>query len=147
MTRPTPPTTDHGQDRPVLTVVGAGPGTGAAVARRFGREGWAVGLVARDLGRLDRLAAALLAEGTHAAATAADATRPDELRAALRDLAARLGQPAALLFAPLPDVSLIRPVLETAPEDLRTSLQLNASVRRRPSRRSCRRCGYAAVAR
>ncbi len=32
---------------PHLLVVGAGPGIAAATARRFGREGYAVGLVAR----------------------------------------------------------------------------------------------------
>jgi NAD(P)-dependent dehydrogenase (short-subunit alcohol dehydrogenase family) len=35
-----------------LFVIGAGPGVGAAVARRFGQEGHAVGLVARNEQRL-----------------------------------------------------------------------------------------------
>jgi hypothetical protein len=36
-----------------VTIVGAGPGVGAAVARRFGREGHPVALVARNRDRLD----------------------------------------------------------------------------------------------
>jgi hypothetical protein len=44
-----------------VIVVGAGPGVGAAVARRFGRESHAVGLVARDRGRLVAMAANLRA--------------------------------------------------------------------------------------
>ena len=35
-----------------LAVVGAGPGLGAAVARRFGREGFAIALIARDQAKL-----------------------------------------------------------------------------------------------
>jgi NAD(P)-dependent dehydrogenase (short-subunit alcohol dehydrogenase family) len=31
-----------------IIIVGAGPNLGAAIARRFGREGFSVGLVARD---------------------------------------------------------------------------------------------------
>ena len=46
-----------------LVIVGAGPNLGAAVARRFGREGMAVGLIARDRARLDALAAELAATG------------------------------------------------------------------------------------
>jgi len=48
-------------------IVGAGPGIGAAVARRLGREGHPVGLVARNGERLARMVDALAAEGTTAA--------------------------------------------------------------------------------
>ena len=53
-----------------IIIVGAGPNLGAAVARRFGREGMNVGLVARDEAKLvewkhfgDDKAAALEAAG------------------------------------------------------------------------------------
>ncbi len=36
-----------------IAIVGAGPGLGAAVARRFGREGFAVALISRDQAKLD----------------------------------------------------------------------------------------------
>lgn len=108
-----------------ICIVGAGPGLGAAVARRFGREGLPVGLVARDKSRLDALVRDLEAGGVRAAAVSADARRPDELRHALRELAARLGPAEVLCFSPLPDIGLIKPVLETMPEDLSASLELN----------------------
>ena len=38
-----------------IVIVGAGPNLGLAIARRFGREGLAVGLVARDRSKLDGL--------------------------------------------------------------------------------------------
>lgn len=108
-----------------IVIVGAGPNLGLAVARRFGREGFAVGLVARDRPRLDALVGELEADGVRAAAATADARRPDELRHALRELTARLGPAEVLCFSPLPDVGLIKPVTETTPEDLSASLELS----------------------
>jgi NADP-dependent 3-hydroxy acid dehydrogenase YdfG len=46
-----------------IVIVGAGPNLGAAVARRFGREGMSVGLIARDGAKLEELANVLGEEG------------------------------------------------------------------------------------
>jgi NADP-dependent 3-hydroxy acid dehydrogenase YdfG len=40
---------------PVALVTGVGPGTGAAIARRFARGGYAVAMLARNRERLDAL--------------------------------------------------------------------------------------------
>jgi NAD(P)-dependent dehydrogenase (short-subunit alcohol dehydrogenase family) len=45
--------------KPVCVVVGVGPGNGAAIARRFAAEGYAVALLARTTGTSDALAASL----------------------------------------------------------------------------------------
>ena len=58
--------------QPSIIIVGAGPNLGAAIARRFGREGLAVGLVARDAGKLEALAGELAGLGITAAYAAAD---------------------------------------------------------------------------
>ncbi|NOX94823.1 MAG: SDR family NAD(P)-dependent oxidoreductase [Alphaproteobacteria bacterium] len=42
--------------RPVCVVVGAGPGNGAAFARRFAADGYAVAVLARDFDRLSTMA-------------------------------------------------------------------------------------------
>jgi NAD(P)-dependent dehydrogenase (short-subunit alcohol dehydrogenase family) len=42
--------------KPVCAVVGVGPGNGAAFARRFAAEGYAVALLARSSGLTSRLA-------------------------------------------------------------------------------------------
>ena len=113
---------------PTIAVVGAGPGIGAAVARRFAHAGYAVGLVARDGNRLDRMAAEISGEtGVRCATATADATVPDQVRRALAAIAADLGDPSVLCFSPIPDVSLIRPVLDTRAEELIASLQLNVA--------------------
>ncbi|KND37998.1 SDR family NAD(P)-dependent oxidoreductase, partial [Streptomyces stelliscabiei] len=59
---------------PVIAVIGAGPGLGLSIARRFGREGFQVALVSRTQDKLDALAARLAAEGIEAAGFAADVT-------------------------------------------------------------------------
>ncbi|MET8771198.1 SDR family NAD(P)-dependent oxidoreductase [Streptomyces sp. NPDC004658] len=101
-----------------VAIVGAGPGLGTAVARRFGREGFAVGLVARDRGRLDAIADALAAEGVTARGFAADVRRPEQLAAALGELADALGTVEVLQYSPVPHRDFMRPVLETRHRDL-----------------------------
>jgi short-subunit dehydrogenase len=118
-------TNEHGG---TIAIVGAGRGVGASVARRFAAAGYAVGLVARTTERLERLAADITEEtGGRTATATADASDPDAVRDALTALANELGAMTTLCFSPLPDIGLIRPVLETRPEEFMTSLQLNVA--------------------
>jgi NAD(P)-dependent dehydrogenase (short-subunit alcohol dehydrogenase family) len=83
----------------VLVVVAAGPGLGRAVARRFAREGWAVGLVARSTDKLTDLVAEVTAAGASVVGTAAaDAGDETALRAAMAALRAELGDPTVLVY-------------------------------------------------
>ncbi|BDU01101.1 MULTISPECIES: SDR family NAD(P)-dependent oxidoreductase [Nocardia] len=105
-------------------VVGAGPGIGAAVARRFAREGHPIGLVARTRSRIDAVADELRGDGRHILTATGDITEIDDITRALDDLIATLGAPEVVCFSPLPDIGLIRPVLETSPIDVRDALAL-----------------------
>ncbi|MCD0483632.1 SDR family NAD(P)-dependent oxidoreductase [Streptacidiphilus sp. ASG 303] len=69
-------------------VVGAGPGIGASLARALAAEGHRIGLVARDAGRLERLAADLSGQGADVAVRTADAGRAEEVAEAVRALGA-----------------------------------------------------------
>jgi len=75
----------------VIVVVGHGPGISDAVARRFGKAGYSVALVARNAERLGKAAAALTAEGITAQAFPADAGNPDALHKLVQDVGAALG--------------------------------------------------------
>lgn len=66
-----------------IMIIGAGPGIGQAVARKFGRESWQIVLTGRSADRLADLTAELTAEGITAHAVPADATDPAALRAAV----------------------------------------------------------------
>jgi short-subunit dehydrogenase len=72
-----------------VVVVGAGPGLGAAVARRFGREGFAVTLVARHPGRLAALADELRADGVRVDTATGDVADPHGFRTVLEQVASR----------------------------------------------------------
>lgn len=101
-----------------IAIIGAGPGLGAAVARRFGREGFAVALIARDQERTDALAAALGREGITARGFTADVRVPRALTDALHTAADALGTIEVLQYSPIPHRDFMRPVLETGPDDL-----------------------------
>jgi len=77
----------------VCVVTGVGPGTGAALVRRFASDGYRVAMLARDAGRL----AALAAELPGAAAYPVDVADLDALRTTLACVRAELGAPAVLL--------------------------------------------------
>ena len=51
--------TEHAENAPVCAIAGAGPGNGAAFARRFAAAGYRVALLARNLERLSELAATI----------------------------------------------------------------------------------------
>jgi NADP-dependent 3-hydroxy acid dehydrogenase YdfG len=85
---------------PVLVVVGAGPGVGASVARRFGREGYDVALVARSEAPLTALGRQLQGEGITTGWTALDITDEDALRAAVVRFGGFAGHLDVLHFNP-----------------------------------------------
>jgi NAD(P)-dependent dehydrogenase (short-subunit alcohol dehydrogenase family) len=80
-----------------VVIIGAGPGLGAAVARRFAREGMPVALVARGEAVGD-LARALGSDGGTAIALRADATDAPALRASLDAAVEAHGVPEVLVY-------------------------------------------------
>lgn len=106
-------------------IVGAGSGVGLAVARRFAQTGGAIGLIARNPDHLAALETTLRAEGVNVASAAVDATNPDHLSSAIRGLTRRLGPVGVLCYSPLPDIHLIKPVLQTGAHDFMASLALS----------------------
>ena len=111
---------------PVIAIIGAGPGLGAAVARRFGREGFSIALIARNQSKLDAMAAELTADGFTARAYSADVLTPVSLEAALARAEAELGAITALQYSPLPSRDYLKPVLEMTPELALEALQFSA---------------------
>lgn len=83
-----------------IVVAGAGVGLGAALSRRFGREGFRVALVARGRDRIAALAETLAAEGVEAAAFPADLARPAEIPALVSAIRERFGRIDVLSYAP-----------------------------------------------
>jgi NAD(P)-dependent dehydrogenase (short-subunit alcohol dehydrogenase family) len=111
---------------PVIAIVGAGPGLGQAVARRFGREGFAIALISRDQSKLDVMAAELEDGGLTARGYAADVLAPAALEDALARAAAELGPITTLQYSPLPSREYLKPVLDITPELALEALQFSA---------------------
>ena len=108
-----------------IAIIGAGKGLGAAVARRFGKEGFAVGLISRHQGRLDALAAELEQHGVQAKGFVADVRDPASIASALERVTETLGPIEVLQYSPLPQKDFMRPVLETTPDDLRGPIEFS----------------------
>lgn len=111
-----------------IAIVGAGPGLGAAVARRFGAEGFSIALVSREQTRADQLAAALAAEGLTARGYAANVRDTTALTAALDRAGQDLGTVEVLEYSPLPQKEFLRPVLETTPGDLQGAFEFSIAA-------------------
>ena len=111
---------------PTLAIIGAGPGLGAAVARRFGAEGFAIALISRDQEKLDGLAVELRDEGVTARGYAADVREPATLEDALAQAATELGPITALQYSPLPSRDYLKPVLDLTPDLALEALRFSA---------------------
>lgn len=86
--------------RPVILVVGAGPGVSGSVARRFADEGHDVALLGQDQEVLDRLAADLGARGAAVGHACADVTDEQAARDAVRRFGEHTGHIDVLHFNP-----------------------------------------------
>jgi NAD(P)-dependent dehydrogenase (short-subunit alcohol dehydrogenase family) len=102
-------------DRKTAVVVGVGPGLGAAVARRFARGGFAVGLMARGRDKLDPVRADIEREGGAALGVEVDATDPASVRAGIAAIVTGLGPVEVLVYNA--GAFQMGTVLETTPED------------------------------
>jgi NAD(P)-dependent dehydrogenase (short-subunit alcohol dehydrogenase family) len=81
------------KDNPVAVVTGVGPGTGAAIARRFARGGYAVAMLARNRERL----VALKTELTNTRAYPCDVTDKVQLDTTIDAIQTDLGAPKVLV--------------------------------------------------
>ena len=106
-----------GTDRNHLLLIGAGPGIGAGVVRRFGREGFRGTLISRG-GSVD-LAAELRGEGIEVEAIAADIADLDGYRKTLEGIFDAPGAPGVVVY----NAALVDPgqILDVTVERLRTA--------------------------
>jgi short-subunit dehydrogenase len=102
-----------------LLLLGAGPGLGMAVARRFAAGGYRVTLVARSSDGLRDLADSLADTGARVDTVAADASDPEGLGARMAELYNEQGAPGVIIYNAVmgaPDK-----LLDSSVEHLRTA--------------------------
>lgn len=86
--------------QPVYVVLGAGPGLGLAVARRFAAEGYVAVLATRTETDAEPLAAALRDEGHQAQGVGIDLTDPVDITGVVAGIGTRYGRIDVLHFNP-----------------------------------------------
>ncbi len=105
--------------KPLAIVTGVGPGTGSSLVRRFVAGGYQVAMIARDVARLDALAAEL----PDAFSVPCDVTDTPALLAALDAIRARAGAPEVVVHNAVGGA--FANFLEVAPETLQTNFDVN----------------------
>jgi NAD(P)-dependent dehydrogenase (short-subunit alcohol dehydrogenase family) len=81
-----------------LAIIGAGPGLGSALARRFAREGWSVALVALHQDAIDAGLAELEAFGVNTCGAQADVADRDGVDGAFASIIDALGVPDVVVY-------------------------------------------------
>lgn len=86
--------------QPVLLVLGAGPGLGLSVARRFGREGYAAALVGGSPEQMQPLVDTLAGEGITATPHGVTLTDPHDVTRVVREIGEQAGRIDVLHYNP-----------------------------------------------
>jgi NAD(P)-dependent dehydrogenase (short-subunit alcohol dehydrogenase family) len=105
--------------RPVMLIAGAGPGMGRATALLAARRGYDVALLARRAAILEETAGLVEQAGGQALCLPADATRAEEVRAAVERVLERFGRLDALVHSLLPP-HLFKRIIDLTADDLET---------------------------
>jgi NAD(P)-dependent dehydrogenase (short-subunit alcohol dehydrogenase family) len=109
----------------VAAVLGVGPGLGATVARRFAREGFAVGLMARGEESLAAAREKVEALGGTALAVTADATDAASVASSFDRVREELGEPEVFVYNA--GAFQMGGILELSPEQFDDCFRANCS--------------------
>jgi NAD(P)-dependent dehydrogenase (short-subunit alcohol dehydrogenase family) len=79
-------------------VVGVGPGLGASLAGKFSKEGYDVGILARNEGKLSDIADSLTSTIGTVQPYSCDATEPNQVKKAINRIRKDFGSPEVLIY-------------------------------------------------
>lgn len=107
-----------------LVIAGVGPGLGLSLAKRFGREGFQIALVARHQEKLGQYAAELEEQGAHALSFTADVTDGAAVKSAFAAIARAMGEVDVFIYnaARIQMISALDTTAETTNEHLQVNL-------------------------
>lgn len=85
-------------DKPLLVIVGSGPGVSFGIAKKFGSNGFRVVLIARTKPSLERVLEDLRRLGIESHGITADASDPDSLKTAFEQIKHQYGATDVLVY-------------------------------------------------
>ncbi len=108
----------------VAVIVGAGPGLGMSMARRFGREGYTPVLVSRSAARHGGYLGSLAEDGIDAGSFTADVRDQAQVRSVLAAITGRYGAIDLLYYGPaaVDPAALPKPITQTGPAAVREAM-------------------------
>ncbi|HVU49750.1 MAG TPA: SDR family NAD(P)-dependent oxidoreductase [Polyangia bacterium] len=108
-----------------ILVAGYGPGISAAVAEKFGAEGFQVALVGRTAQKLEAGVKSLEAKGVKAAGFAADLADPAAVREVIAKVRARFGPLSVIEWTAFIPGNLAGDLLKASAEELRSLFEVS----------------------
>lgn len=108
-----------------ITIVGAGPGLGLSIAKKFGKNGFRVALVARNEIKLNQLVEELKQLGIEASAFKADILDSEQIRNAFTAIKEKYGFIDVVEYSPIPGADSLAGALEVTEANAQYQFQYN----------------------
>lgn len=106
-----------------IAIIGAGKGFGLSLAKRFGKEGFQVALVARNAVKLQEMVDQLKVAGIQASYFTADIYSKEQIEQAIHAIKEKYGQIDVLEFSPVAGNFPLTTVLELTVENARDQFE------------------------
>ncbi|MCM3154585.1 SDR family oxidoreductase [Priestia megaterium] len=108
-----------------IVIVGAGPGLGMSIAKKFGKNGFRVALIARNEEKLKQLVIELEQLGIEAASFKADILNKDQISLAFATIKEKYGFIDVVEYSPTPSIDTVTNALDVTEENALYQFQFN----------------------
>ncbi|MBX9997631.1 MULTISPECIES: SDR family NAD(P)-dependent oxidoreductase [Priestia] len=108
-----------------IVIVGAGPGLGMSIAKKFGKNGFRVALIARNEEKLNQLVIELEQLGIEAASFQADILNKDQISLAFTTIKEKYGFIDVVEYSPTPSIDTVTNALDVTEENALYQFQFN----------------------
>lgn len=108
-----------------IAIVGAGAGLGMSIAKKFGKNGFRVALIARNEEKLNQLVIELEQWGIEAASFQADILDKEQIEMAFAAIKEKYGFIDVLEYSPTPSINTVAPSLDVTEENALYQFQFN----------------------
>ncbi len=108
-----------------LVIVGAGPGLGMSIAKKFGQNGFRVALISRNVEKLNKQVNELEQQGIEVASFQADILNKDQIRLAIAAVKKKYGFIDVLEYSPTPSIETVATTLDVTEENALYQYQFN----------------------